>query len=102
MEKGQNEPVQLSERPKKNLHGNGTPHGRRDDGGVLFHGEPDWLRVYTNDLGLASEVAFLLPDEEISLEVQGRFRQGRHTWYRLVRVMGEPISAVDARQNGPE
>lgn len=69
--------------------------------GVLFHGEPEWLRVYTSDLGLASAVAFLLPDEEVSLEVQGRFRQGRHTWYRLVRVTGEPVSAVDARQNGP-
>lgn len=69
--------------------------------GVLFHGEPDWLRVYTNDLGLASAVAFLLPDEEVSLEVQGRFRQDQHTWYRLVRVTGEPISAVDIRQNAP-
>lgn len=68
--------------------------------GVLFHGEPDWLRVYTNDLALASAVAFLLPDEFVSIEVQGHFRQGQYTWYRLVRVTGEPVSPGDVRQGG--
>lgn len=38
---------------------------------------PCLLRInFRYNSGLASAVAFLLPDEEVSLEVQSRFRQG--------------------------
>ncbi|MFU0872717.1 hypothetical protein [Kluyvera sichuanensis] len=54
--------------------------------GVLFREQKEWVRVYTNDLSLAESIAFLPPDEVVSIDVQGSFREGKQTWHRLTRV----------------
>lgn len=56
--------------------------------GVLFREQKEWVRVYTNDLSLAEAVAFLLPDQVVSIDVRGSFSEGsqRQTWHRLERV----------------
>lgn len=57
--------------------------------GVLFREQKEWVRVYTNDLSLAESIAFLPPDEVVSIDVQGSFREGKQTWHRLTRVIRE-------------
>jgi len=54
--------------------------------GVLFWGEEKWIRVATNDIGLAERIAFLQPDEVVSITVQGSIMQVKSNYHRLVMV----------------
>jgi len=54
--------------------------------GVLFRGQDEWMRVYTNELPLAEHIAFMLPDEVVRIETQGTFKEDQSVWHRLVRV----------------
>mgnify|MGYP004716897669 CR=1 FL=1 len=56
--------------------------------GVRFREQKEWLRVYTNDLALAEDIAFLAPGEAVRIDVRGSFRaeKSQQTWYRLESV----------------
>ncbi len=54
--------------------------------GVLFNEEDEWLRVATDNITLAENVAFLQPGDNVQLAVQGSILQVKSSYHRLVRV----------------